>query len=624
MLTPNETARRFGENLLAHYEYADDALLARAKPLIRNHWADASEGWDETRLQLESRVYGLRSWRLSWWSHWARLAETILPRRYHWLITPNTMTRGLAINQMIKDPTGAQAVSVCVAGMRSGLMSSSRPWFTIKPALGAGTADRAAELWFQDTMDRVYTVLAGSNYYTAGTQMFEDLTVFGTAPKLIYEDKDDVIRCYNPCAGEYFLGAGGDGRVNSFYRTFVQTTHQIVDRFGLENCSPEVQQLWENKGSTLENETIVAHAIEPNFSLQSPGLGDSKLGVIPGPFTYREYYWEWNRYSPRPLSKRGFRSKPFIVPRWTTVSNDAYGRSVGMDALPDILQLHMMTMRQAEAIEKMVRPPMLASLGLKNQPSSILPGKVTYVDDIAKGMKSIYDMNFDVEHMTQLIQEIQARIQKWFFNDAFQMMENLEGVQPRNELEISERRGEKLQRLGPVVENVERELADDIRRVIEIMGRRRLLAPKPPSLLNVPLQIEFDSMIRVAQRAAETAVVEKSLAVVTQLKAAYPEVHPEDNIDLDKITRKYLDMSNFPKDCLRDEKQVLMLRQVRAKAQGQAMKEQQAMAIATHAAPGAAKAALDASQIDPGGMQNAINLMTGMGGSAPGATGLPQ
>jgi hypothetical protein len=29
--------------------------------------------------------------RLSWWEHWAKLAEAILPRRYHWLIVPNTM-----------------------------------------------------------------------------------------------------------------------------------------------------------------------------------------------------------------------------------------------------------------------------------------------------------------------------------------------------------------------------------------------------------------------------------------------------------------------------------------------------------------------------------------------------
>jgi len=623
MLDASAFARRFGDELLAHYEFADDALLARAPALAKQKWYEESRGWEELRLQLEQRLYGLRNWRLSWWEHWAKLAEAILPRRYHWLIVPNTMTRGLAINQAIKDPTGSQAVSVCVAGMRSGLMSSSRPWFAIKPSLQNFKPDRAADLWFADTNERVYKVLAGSNYYQSGTQMFEDLTVFGTAPKLMYEDKQSVIRCYNPCAGEYYLGAGGDGRNNTFYRTFTLTVHQCVDRFGLENCSSEIATLWETKGSALETEVIVAHAIEPNFSLQSLGQ-DANLGVVPGGFTYREYYWEWGRHTKQPLSKRGFRSKPFIVPRWTTVSNDAYGRSVGMDALPDILQLHMMTLRQAEGIEKGLRPPLIADASLKNQPSSILPGKVTYVPDLSKGMKSIYDVKFDVEHMTALIGQIQQRIGRWFFNDAFQMMENMEGVQPRNEMEIAERRGEKLQRLGPVVENVEQELADDIRRVTEIMGRRRLLLPKPPSLQGIPLEIEFDSMIRVAQRAAETAVMEKALTVVTGLKEKFPDEHPEDVIDITKSTKHYLDRSNFPKDCLRSDDEIKAVRDARAKAMQAMQQKNDAMTMATHAAPAVAGAAKTASEIDTGGMMNAVQMMSGMGGAAPGATGLPQ
>jgi hypothetical protein len=623
MLDASSFARRFADELLAHYEFANDALLARAPALAKQKWYEDSAGWEELRLQLEQRLYGLRNWRLSWWEHWAKLAEAILRRRYQWLIVPNTMTRGLAINQAITDPTGSQAVSVCVAGMRSRLMSSSRPWFTIKPAVQNFKPDRDAELWFADTTERVYRVLAGSNYYTAGTQMFEDLVVFGTAPKIMYEDREDVIRCYNPCAGEYYLGIGFDGRTNSFYRTFTQTALQCVQMFGLENCSEQITTLWDQKGAALETEIVVAHAIEPNFPLTMPGSTTQNLGVVPG-FTYREYFWEWGKYSKQPLSRRGFRGKPFITPCWTKVSNDAYGRSVGMDALPDILQLHLMTMRQAEGIEKMMRPPLLASLGLKNQPSSILPGRVAYVEDVNKGMKSIYDVRFDVEHMTMLIEKIEKRVEKWFFNDAFQMMDNIEGVQPRNEMEIAERRGEKLQRLGPVVENVEQELADDIRRVTEIMTRRRLLAPKPRSLLGIPLEIEFDSMIRVAQRAAETAVMERSLTVVTNLKKEYPDEHPEDNIDIDKTVKRYLDRSNFPKECLRGDEEIAKIRAARAKAMAQAQQKAEAMQAITHAAPAAASAAKAASEIDTGGALNAVQMMSGFGGAAPGATGLPQ
>jgi hypothetical protein len=608
----------------ARYELASPSLLALTPALARRLDQPTEQWWPELRLNLEQELYGLRNWRLSWWQHWARLAEAILPRRYHWLIVPNTMTRGLAINQSIADPTGAQAVRVCTAGMRSGLMSSSRPWMKIKAGVKNFITDRAAELWFEEVTDRIYRVMAGSNFYESGTQMFEDLIVFGTAVILIYEDKEDVIRCYVPCAGEYFLGAGSDFRVNRFKRYFTLTTLQLVQMFGLENVGPEVAGLWENKGASLDTENVVAHSIDPNFSLQRPGE-DKDLGRIPGNFTYREYYWLWNKWTPRPLSMRGFRTAPFVPFRWATTSNDAYGRSPGMDALPDVVQLHRMTRRQAEAIEKLVRPPLLADAALKNQPSSILPGKVTYVADVNKGMKSIYEMNLDIEHMTQLIEKIEARVGKWFFNDLFEMMEQLEGVQPRNELEIMERRGEKLQRLGPIVENAERSLAQVIKRIYAIMGRRGLLPSKPQSLLGVPLDIEFDSMIAVAQRAAVTAVMERTASVIMNFEKQVqdPINRPIDNLNVDKFLKKYADRENFPLDVLNSEDERKAIRDLRQKQMQAMQQKQDAATAATHAAPALAGAAKDASETDVGGGLNALQIMGGLGGAAE-RTGLMQ
>jgi hypothetical protein len=295
-----------------------------------------------------------------------------------------------------------------------------------------------------------------------------------------------------------------------------------------------------------------------------------------------------------------------------------------MDALPDILQLQLMTVRQAEAIDKIVRPPMLATVALKNQPSSINPGKVTYVPNLNEGMKSIYDIKMDLSHMTSLIEKIEGRVEKWFFNDLFQMMEHLEGVQPRNEMEIAERRGEKLQVLGPIVEGIENELAEDIRHVIAIMGRRGLLPPKPQSLLGIPLEIEFDSMIAVAQRAAETATMERGLQVVTQLQAAYPDKRPADNVDLDETVRIYLEKTNFPVRAMVGKDDVAKIRQAVAKANAEAAQKAQTMQALTHTAPAVAKAAKDASELDVGGALNALQIASGQGGSSQIAPGVPQ
>lgn len=597
----------------ARYEEADVSLLAKTPAIIRPD-SRSNLKWELFRSQLENRLFSLRSWRLSWWSHWARLAEALLPRRYHWLVTPNTFTRGNPINQAIINPTGTQAVRVCTAGMRSGLMSSSRPWFKIKPSIESYEVDPEQQAWFDEVEGRMYAVLAGSNFYATGTQMFEDSIVFGTAPVLIYEDKQDIIRCQNPTAGEYYLGNGNDGRVNSFYRTFNMTLIQIVQMFGLENVGGELQAMWLNKSQSLDTEIVVAHAIEPNLAMEMPGM-PADLGVVPGGFPYREVYWLWGRPTPEPLSVKGFRSVPFIVNRWATTSNDPYGRSCGMDALPDILQLHQMGRRQAEALEKLLRPPMIASVDMKNQPSSILPGRVTYAADIErKGMKPMYQINPDLSHWNAMEERIEKRLDRWFFNDLFQMLERMEGVQPRNELEINERRGEKLQVLGPVVENAEQDLASALNRVFQIMTRRGLIPPKPASLGNVPIGIEILSMIALAQRAAETTVMERVVTVAAQASANFQEEPPLDYINPNKFIKRYADRVSFPMSIMNPDSYVKQKREARAKAMQAAQQKAEQAQLMTHTAPAAAKAARDASETDLGGGLNAIALLAGAPG----------
>jgi hypothetical protein len=414
--------------------------------------------------------------------------------------------------------------------------------------------------------------------------------------------------------------------------------------FGLDNCGDEIKALWDNKGASLETEVIVAHAIEPNFPVAQPGQ-TADLGKIAGGFTYREVYWLWGKDTPAPLRITGYRRKPFIAPRWATTSNDAYGRSPGMDALPDILQLHTMTMRQAEAIEKMVRPPMLADVALKNQPTSILPGKVTFTGDISKGMKPIYEVKPEIGEMMQLIEKIEKRVEKWFFNDLFLMLANMEGVQPRNEMEIAERRGEKLQQLGPVVENITEGLQEDVLHAMEIADRRGLLFPMPDSLKGVPLDVEFDTMISKAQRGARSAVMERSINVAGKIQEIFPQANIADNINFDKWFREYSELTDQPESTLVDEQVMENFRQQRQQQMAAQQKAQMMQEAAAKAAPGLARAAKDAASahatanpppaapgappsqpadIDTGGGLNALQIMSGFGGAASGATGLPQ
>lgn len=595
----------------AHYENAGATLLSE-QPAVGKSQEPESD-WPALRGHYETRLVALRNWRESWWTqNWSDLAQFILPRRSIWLTqstggnpSPNNMTRGKPLNTSIADPAATLAVRVCSAGLMSGLASPSRPWFKVIPSIKRLTLDTQSRQWLDEVEDRMYTVIAGSNFYNSFAQECEDLVVFGTGPSIIYEDEKDIIRLYNPTVGEYFLATGSTTRIDGLYRLFVMTVAQIVDFFGIDNCPEEIQKLWQGKGNQLEQERMIAHSIEPNFEIETKGIGK-----IPGNFTWRESYWVYGSSSTAPLSCRGFVDQPFTSARWSIQSNDAYGRSPGMDVLPDVMQLQVMTRRFAEAVEKMVRPPLIGDMSLKNKPTSTLPGHLTYVQDIGpgKGIRPIYEVNPDIAGMVENIKSIEQRIQVGLFNDLFLMLEQKLGDRA-TAYEVAQKVQEKLQVLGPVIESLLAEsLKPKLKRIFNILKRKGMIDPPPDSLKGIPLDIEFVSMLALAQKGAATGGIERLVQLVGAMSAVYPTV--KDNIDPDALIQEYNLLLGNPQKILYGPDQVAQNRAIQQK-QLQQQQKMQAMSQMAEAAGKAAPAAQVLSQVPTGEGQNVLGKMLG-------------
>ena len=114
----------------------------------------------------------------------------------HWLVVANRMSKGNPINDAIIDCTPTLAVNVCASGLWTGMTSPSRPWFAIEAVLPWVEIDADGQGWLEDTQKRAYQVLAQSNFYQVMAQAFQDVVVFGTAPVIVYEDYEDIIRLY--------------------------------------------------------------------------------------------------------------------------------------------------------------------------------------------------------------------------------------------------------------------------------------------------------------------------------------------------------------------------------------------------------------------------------------------
>lgn len=530
----------------AAYEDVDSFSLANM-PVQSSVLPQLTVSWWPLLYQhVERRRNALRTWRWSWLLHWQVLAEFFLPRRWQWLtIVANRMWRGRPVNEAIIDSTGLQAVRVCASGLWTGLMSPSRKWFGVG-IIGMEEDDIPADgkAWLERVYDVIDTVMHQSNFFNQMAQMFQDLVVFGTSPPIIYEDKEDVIRVYLPCPGEYMLGSGSRLTTNTLYREYTFTILQTVEFFTYDKCTQSIQKAFDN--DTVDTEIVICHAVEPNYALMGPKGKNTGRFPISSRFPFREVYWVKGDMGSQPLSIKGFHEQPFMAARGGLVGNEPYGRSFCMDALGDAKQVQLESLRKAEFIEKGVRPPMGADPELKNEPASIMPARITYMNTAGgkKGFWALFEPNpVWLQGITADIDKVNLRTEKCLFVDVFLAISRMEGVQPKNELELTKRDLERLQQLGPLVELHETEVATPaINRIYSICNRRGMIPPMPPSIRGKTFRINYQSIMRLAMQASDAVSIKDFMAFGGAASAAAKAATLPDPlriVNLEQVLRDY-------------------------------------------------------------------------------------
>ncbi len=457
----------------------------------------------DLRRHCERRLGALDRERASWFAHWRELSTYILPRRGNFLGAAHRSDRGGKRNGRLLDATAMLAARTLASGLMAGLTSPARPWFRLglgSPALSAVPEVRA---WLDDVQGRMFRVFARSNLYNALAVAYEELAVFGTAALVVTEDEHEIVRAYPLTAGEYWLAASDRLKVNTLYRALAMTTFQLVERFGRDAVSTQVRERYDR--GEWDREVEVVHAIEPNEEVRDADAGDGfgGFGRSNRHMPFRSVWYEKTGAGDSVLSVSGYEEFPALCPRWHLSGNDVYGRSPGMDALPDAKGLQRMQARFAETLDKMVNPPMVASPVLRGVSASSTPAAITYVADAeGVGFKPAYQINPPLADFSAAIRERQQAVRAAFHADLFLMATQLEEV--RTATEVAERRAEKLVMLGPVLERLHDDLLEPlIGRVFQIMARNGHIPPPPYAELDgLRLQPEYVSPMAALQLAA--------------------------------------------------------------------------------------------------------------------------
>lgn len=547
------------------------------------------------RDKIYTRWGQLKAERATWWAHYQELSTYLLPRNGRFFVQDRD--KGWRRHNSIYDSTGTRALRVLAAGMMAGMTSPARPWFRLATADPELNQYGPVKLWLAEVSRLMLEVFARSNTYRSLHTMYEELGAFGTTSNIILPDYQNVIHNYPLTTGEFCIATDYQGRVNTLYREFQKTVHEIVGEFGYENCSNTVKNLYDR--GTLDSWVTLIHAIEPRKD-RDHSKRDAKN------MPWRSCYFEIGAEEGKYLRESGFREFPALCPRWATAGGDIYGHSPGMEALGDIKQLQHEQLRKAQGIDYQTKPPLQVPTSMKNRDVETLPGGITFVDANTQhaGIRTAFEVNLNLQHLLADIQDVRQRIQGSFYADLFLMLANSTNT-TMTATEVAERHEEKLLMLGPVIERLHNELLDPL---IDITFNRMLeagvLPPPPEELQNVDLNVEFVSMLAQAQRAVGTNSIDRfvgNLGMVAQYK---PDIL--DKFDSDKWADVYSDMLGVDPELVVPTENAALVRQQRAQAaQAQAQAEQ------LQAGASAAKDLAAAKTDQPNALTSVIDLFSG-------------
>nr|8CK0_A Chain A, Portal protein [Ribes] len=543
------------------------------------------------RQRYNKRLHALKTERSSWEGSWRDISDHIQPWRSRFCMSDSN--KGNRHNKALVDDTPFKASRTLASGMMSGLTSPARPWFKLAIDNPELMESAAVKQWLYLVTQRMQSVMSKSNLYNQLHQLYGELGTFGTSCILIVEDKEDVIRAIPMTVGTYYLATSSRGMVDTIYREMRKTVRQLVQEFGLKNCSNSVQTMYDN--DNLEAWVEVVHLIEPNDE-RNEGKLDSKNKP------YRSVYYESGCTEDKLLRESGFDEFPGVAPRWEVLGDDVYGYGPGHAALGPSRSLQVMQKKKAQAVEKQINPPMNVPSSSKSKPFSLLPGSLNYYDAAMGGQQMAQpsqSVNLNLNSIMEDIVAHQTSIKETFYADLFMMIANDQrsNITAR---EIQERHEEKLLALGPVVERLDTEALDPmIDRVFGIMMRGGHLPPPPEEIQGVDLNVQYISVMAQAQKLVGIGAIERITSFVGNLAGADPSAL--DKLNIDQAIDQYSNSVSAPPDIIRTDDEVAEIRQARAQQQQQA----QAMEMAQQAAQGAKLL----SETDAGTGQNGLSAM---------------
>lgn len=451
-----------------------------------------------------------------------------------------SISAGAREDQEIADTTAARANTTLASILQSQITTPGEKWAILHPSNRKEEEDESVKRFYEELSDEVYNVTkdTDSQFYQKNHEFFLDFPVFGTGAMFINEDEDDNIIFELRKLQEIYCEQNNKGIIDTLYREFKFTARQAAQEFGEDNLGKEVRMSLAKKPS---EKTVYVHAIMPIIDYLR------MTGGVPKKFNPRHFKSVYVSVEDKKIVREGFfEEQPFAAARWSKRIGEVYGYGAAWDVLSDIEVLNILSMLELEALQLVVRPPLIATdEGALGSDVEWIPGGITYGAMTEDGRRLVdsFNLGINVSDTFATKEERIKNIEAAFFVDQFR---EREGVQPLTAVEALQNEEKRLSLLSPQIKRIEDEyLTPVIRRLVAIILRRRKIEiPEVLSGIEIDYDIEYIAPLSFTRRTSELSRYNRFI----QNAAPFLQIHPtgSDNFKLDEIIRTIAEKSGIP------------------------------------------------------------------------------
>jgi len=486
------------------------------------------------------------------------------------------------------DDTAVWCNQMFANGLSANLIPKADRWFYLRITNRAQkdvTAEETAYL--QAVADRITHEfsLPQSQFYSSSHECFLDIGAYGTSPVQISEVNGVVNFRSRPLA-DVFFDTDQYGTVDTvFYRCY-KTARQLMQAF------PNVEDMEGfNKDNSVHNKYELVYTIEPNTD--KAAKKGSRVGKgRPHKVTY------WCPALKEPLQESGSSYFTFLVPRWSKLADEVYGRGPAFSCLSQIRALNKMVKEALTSAEYLNFPTLTAEEDSIMLPMKYGSRQIMFHEAGSEKPSPILAGN-QPQYVMELIRMYRDSVNRSFFVDQIIRQEKKER---QSVMEIQDTRGQMLNQLAPLLNRMETEyLGPAIEATFELLDRSGQLPEKPASLSGASLDISYSSPASQSQFATRLSDISAFMQDIAPLAQVKPEIM--ETVNAQKLLSSYAKYRNIDPDVIKTEEEMSEIQQA-AQEQNQ---QQQAIAAAPQIG-GAMKDIAQAKQLDPEGVGQLLNI----------------